>query len=255
MGRIRILGSGTSTGVPEIGCTCPVCTSVDARDNRLRTSSLVYTEDAVILIDCGPDFRQQMLRVSSFEKIDGVLITHEHYDHVGGLDDLRPFGRFADIPVYSDANTAAHLRARMPYCFVDKEYPGVPRISLEEVEVGKLFFINKTEVLPLQVMHGKLPILGYRIGKNLGYVTDMYTMPDESYELLKGIDVLIMNALRSEMHPTHQSISEALAATERIGAKETYFIHMSHHAGLHAAIEKILPPHVHFAYDGLDIEI
>ncbi|MDE5710141.1 MBL fold metallo-hydrolase [Bacteroides sp.] len=252
MGRFRILGSGTSTGVPEIGCTCPVCTSTDWRDNRLRTSSLVHTEDAVILIDCGPDFREQMLRMSSFEKIDGVLITHEHYDHVGGLDDLRPFGRLADIPVYSDAYTASHLRARMPYCFVDKVYPGVPRIYLEEVEAGKPFHINQTEVLPLQVMHGRLPILGYRIG-NLGYVTDMHTMPDESYERLRGVDVLIINALRFEPHFTHQSISEALVAVERVGAKETYLIHMSHHAGLHVDLEKRLPPHIHLAYDGLEV--
>lgn len=253
MGRIRILGSGTSTGVPEIGCTCPVCTSADARDNRLRASSLVHTEDAVILVDCGPDFRQQMLNVPSFEKIDGVLITHEHYDHVGGLDDLRPFCRFADIPIYSDVNTAAHLRARMPYCFVDKVYPGVPRINLEEVEAGRPFYINRTEILPLQVMHDKLPILGYRIGKKLGYITDMHTMPDESFERLRGVEVLIMNALRPEPHPTHQTVSEALVAAERIGAKETYFIHMSHHVGLHADIEKALPSHVHFAYDGLEI--
>lgn len=253
MGRLRILGSGTSTGVPEIGCTCPVCASTDRRDNRLRASSLVHTDDAVILIDCGPDFRQQMLRTSSFEKIDGVLITHVHYDHVGGLDDLRPFGRFADIPVYADAYTAANLRLRMPYCFVDKVYPGIPRIYLEEVEAGKPFRINQTEIVPLQVMHGKLPIVGYRIGKHLGYVTDMHTMPEESYERLRGVDVLVMNALRATPHPTHQSISEALTSAERIGAKETYFIHMSHHAGLHADIEKTLPPHMHFAYDGLEI--
>lgn len=145
--------------MPEIGCTCPVCTSTDPRDNRLRASSLLHTDDAVILIDCGPDFREQMLRASSFEKIDGVLVTHEHYDHVGGLDDLRPFGRFADIPIYSDAYTAAHLRARMPYCFVDKVYSGVPRIYLQEVEAGQVFHINRTEVLPLRVMHGRLPPL------------------------------------------------------------------------------------------------
>ena len=253
MGKLRILGSGTSTGVPEIGCTCPVCTSADARDSRLRASALVHTEDAVILLDCGPDFREQMLRLSSFEKIDGVLITHEHYDHVGGLDDLRPFGRFADIPIYSDAYTAAHLRSRMPYCFVTKVYPGVPRIYLEEVEAGKPFFIKRTKVTPLQVMHGRLPILGYRLGERLGYVTDMLTMPDESYELLRGVDVLVINALRLKPHPTHQSISEALVAAERIGAKETYFIHMSHQAGLHADLEKQLPPHMHFAYDGLEI--
>lgn len=121
--KLRILGSGTSTGVPEIGCKCEVCTSADPRDNRLRASSLLHTDDAVILIDCGPDFREQMLRTASFEKIDGVLITHEHYDHVGGLDDLRPFCRFGEIPIYSDGYTAAHLRARMPYCFLEHKYP------------------------------------------------------------------------------------------------------------------------------------
>lgn len=251
--NIKILGSGTSTGVPEIGCTCPVCTSTDPRDKRLRASSLVHTDDATILIDCGPDFREQMLRTSTFEKLDGVLITHEHYDHVGGLDDLRPFCRFGEIPIYSDAYTADHLRIRMPYCFVDKKYPGVPRIYLQEVEAGIPFYIHETEIIPLQVMHGRLPILGYRIGGRLGYITDMLTMPDASYEQLRGLDVLIVNALRTQSHPTHQSISEALATAERIGAKETYFIHMSHHAGLHAELSKQTPSYVHYAYDGLEI--
>lgn len=250
--KIRILGSGTSTGVPEIGCTCEVCTSADPRDNRLRTSVMVHTDDAVILIDCGPDFREQMLRTGTFEKIDGVLISHEHYDHVGGLDDLRPFSRLGEIPVFSDEYTANHLRLRMPYCFLEKKYPGVPQIFLQEVEPGKPFYINRTEIVPLQVMHGRLPILGYRIGKRLGYITDMLTMPEESYEQLHGLDVLIINALRIKPHPTHQSISEALEAARRIGARETYFIHMSHHAGLHAELEKQLPPHIHLAFDGME---
>ena len=252
--KLRILGSGTSTGVPEIGCKCPVCTSSDKRDNRLRTSALVYTDDARILIDCGPDFRGQVLRASFFEPIDGVLVTHEHYDHVGGLDDLRPYCRFNEIPVYANAYTAGHLRARMPYCFVDKVYPGVPRIYLQEVEAGIPFFINRTEILPLEVMHGKLPILGYRIGGRLGYVTDMLTMPEASYACLQGLDVLVINALRVKPHPTHQCIEEAIEAASRIGAKETYFIHMSHHAGLHAEISLKLPSHMHFAYDGLVVE-
>ena len=252
--KLRILGSGTSTGVPEIGCRCAVCTSTDARDNRLRTSALLETDDAVLLIDCGPDFREQMLRSSFFGKIDGVLLTHEHYDHVGGLDDLRPFCRLSEIPIYSDAYTAAHLRSRMPYCFVEHTYPGAPRIYLQEVEAGKPFFVKGTEVLPLQVMHGRLPILGYRIGKRLGYVTDMLTMPDESYDYLTGVDVLIMNALRVKPHPTHQSISEALEAVRRIGARESFLIHMSHGAGLHADMNRSLPPHVHVAYDGLIID-
>lgn len=250
---LRIVGSGTSTGVPEIGCTCPVCTSPDPRDHRLRASALWETEDARILIDCGPDFRQQMLGLP-FKKIDGVLITHEHYDHVGGLDDLRPFCRFGEVPIYAEAHTAERLRSRMPYCFMEHTYPGVPNIPLHEVEPGRPFFINHTEVLPIRVMHGRLPILGYRIG-SLGYITDMLTMPDQSYEQLSGIDVLVMNALRITGHSTHQILSEALIAAQRIGAKETYLIHMSHQIGLQAEIEKQLPPHVHFAFDGLEIEL
>lgn len=248
-----ILGSGTSTGVPEIGCTCEVCTSSDSRDHRLRASALLETEDARILIDCGPDFRQQMLELP-FRKIDGVLISHEHYDHVGGLDDLRPFCRFGEVPIYAEATTADRLRTRMPYCFTEHSYPGVPNIPLREVAPGRSFFINRTEILPLRVMHGRLPILGYRIGR-VGYITDMLTMPDESYEQLTGIDVLIINALRIATHSTHQMLSEALVAAQRVGAKETYLIHMSHHIGLQAEVEKLLPPHVHFAFDGLEIKL
>lgn len=252
--KLTVLGSGTSTVRPEIGCLCPVCTSANSKDKRLRTSVLLHTDDnATILIDCSPDFRTQMLRASVFEPIDGVLITHEHYDHVGGLDDLRPFSRLSEIPVYSDAYTASHLRARMPYCFMERTYPGVPHVCLKEVEANKPFYIKNTEILPFTVLHGHLPILGYRIDGRLGYAIDMLTMPDISYEQLRGLDVLFIDALRVQQSPTHQNISEALLAAERIGARETYFIHMSHHAGLHDEMDNQLPPHVHFAYDGMEI--
>lgn len=249
--KITILGSGTSTGVPEIGCTCPVCTSSDPRDHRLRASALIETDDTRILIDCGPDFRTQVLRLP-FKKIDGVLITHEHYDHVGGLDDLRPFCRFGEVPIYAEPHTAERLRTRMPYCFVDHSYPGVPNIPLQEIEENRTFLINHIPVTPLRVMHGRLPILGYRIG-NIGYITDMLTMPDVSYEQLRQLDVLVINVLRIAPHPTHQNLAEALDTARRIGAKETYFIHMSHHIGLQAEVETQLPPHVYFASDGLEI--
>lgn len=259
MMKITILGSGTSTGVPEVGCTCPVCRSRDPRDKRSRCSGLVDVDGVRILIDCGPDFREQMLRLDDFGPIDAVLVTHEHYDHVGGLDDLRPYCRFKDVPVYAEAYMAQRLRERIPYCFFENLYPGVPRITLNEVTPDEPFFVTnaegkRVEVLPIRVMHGKLPILGYRIGK-MAWITDMLTMLESEYALLKGLDVLVMNALRPQPHMSHQSLEEALENVKRIAPRETWFVHMSHHIGLHADAEKLLPPHVHFATDGLVINL
>lgn len=251
--RLTFLGTGTSKGIPEIGCTCPVCLSTDQRDKRLRVSALIETDDTRILIDCGPDFREQMLRVP-FKRIDGVLLTHEHYDHTGGIDDLRPFCRFGDIDIFSDRLTVAHLRERLPYFFREVLYPGVPVLHFHVIEPYVPFNIKEIEVMPLQVTHGKLPILGFRIGR-LGFITDMTGAPEETLGQLRGVDVLIISALRYQKHGTHQTIDEAIAVARALGAKETYLIHMNHEAGLHADTEAQLPEHIHLSYDGLTIEL
>lgn len=262
MMKITILGTGTSTGVPQIGCRCRVCTSTDPRDRRLRCSSLIEVDDATapegvrrILIDCGPDFREQMLG-TDFQRLDAILITHEHYDHVGGLDDLRPFSIFGDVVVYAEHFCAEHLRQRIPYCFTpkDRRYPGVPSIDLEEIEPHQTLRIGGVEVMPLRVMHGKLPILGFRIG-DFAYITDMKSMPDEDVAMLQGVQTMILNGLRHEQHMTHQTIEEAIEFTHRIGSPETWLIHMSHHILPHAEEEQQLPNHVHLAYDGEVLEL
>lgn len=251
--RVRFLGTGTSTGVPEIGCQCDVCKSADKRDNRLRASVIVYTKGKAILIDCGPDFRQQMSDVD-FLPIDALLITHEHYDHVGGIDDLRPFCKFDDINIYLEQYVAEALRLRIPYCFTEDKYPGVPIISLNEIGSEPFFVGGGIKVVPIKLMHGMLPIVGYRIG-NFAYLTDLKTIPDEEYHKLEGLDVLVMNALRIREHVSHQNLEQALEKIKRIAPKRTYLIHMSHHIGLHADVEKELPENVFLSFDGLELDI
>lgn len=253
--RITILGSGTSCGVPQIGCTCAVCTSQDPRDKRLRCSSLVEVRGKRILIDCSPDFRQQMLGID-FKPLDAVLITHEHYDHVGGLDDLRPYSIFGDVDVYAEKFCADHLMERIPYCFTPKgkRYPGVPAINLIEMEPHVPIKVGEdVEVIPIRVMHGKLPIVGFRI-ENFAYITDMKTIPDEELPYLQGVEYMIVNGLRHKEHPSHQSIEDAIAFSRQLGVKETWLVHMSHHIKPHAIEEKNLPAGIHLAYDGEVIE-
>lgn len=251
--KIVFLGTGTSTGVPEIGCQCPVCTSKDKRDWRLRCSSFITTDTGVrLLIDCGPDFRWQVIR-NHIYRLDAVLVTHEHYDHVGGLDDLRPFCAHGEVDVFAEQNVADALKIRLPYVFAENRYPGVPKINLHMLSLAP-FKIKDETIIPIRVMHGQLPIVGFRIGR-MAYLTDVKTIPESEFSKLYGLDLLVINALRLDSkHPTHAGLNEALAYIERISPKEAYLIHESHKIGLHAEVEKLLPPHVHLAYDNLQVE-
>jgi len=243
------LGSGTSTGVPQIGCKCNTCMSADSKDKRLRASVLITEGNNRILIDCGPDLRQQLLK-NNVDSLTAILLTHDHYDHVGGLDDVRPLG---ETQLYAEKRVLSVIRRNMPYCFVDEKYPGVPLIQLHEITEND-FFIGDLMIQPIRVMHAKLPILGFRIGQ-VAYLTDIKTLEDRSIERLQGLDILVMSALRINKHISHLSLEEALEIAVKIGAHKTYFTHMSHDMGLHEVINKQLPPNIQLAYDGLKLSI
>lgn len=255
--KLRFLGTGTSTGNPEIGCHCEVCRSQDPKDNRLRASVLIQSHGKNILIDCGPDFRMQMLETLKYQpqinRLDAVLLSHEHYDHVGGIDDLRPFCKHAAVNIYGESSLTATIKERMPYAFGENKYPGTPSINLHAIDLNP-FVVEGIEIKPIRIMHAKLPIMGYRIGA-LAYLTDVKTIPEESFALLENLDVLIIDALRPQAHISHQTIDEALAHIERIKPQKAYLIHMSHDFGLHALMEKRMPQNVFVAYDGLELTI
>ena len=240
--------------MPELGCKCEVCTSADPRDARLRCSALLTVGDTNILIDCGPDFRAQMLR-ADVARLDALVLTHKHYDHTAGIDDLRPYSSFKTFPIYANDDTASQVRSMFPYCFSNVKYPGVANVELHSIEDMKPFSVGGIDIVPIRVFHGNLPIVGYRFGK-LAYITDMSRIEPAELEKLKGVEVLVVNALRfAKPHPTHQTVLEALRIVDYLSPRETYFTHMMHHIGLHAKIEKCLPKSVHFAYDGLEVEV
>lgn len=255
--KLTFLGTGTSCGVPVLGCNCGVCQSKDAKDKRLRCAAMLETSSTRLLIDCGPDFRQQMMG-RPFKKIDGVLVTHAHYDHVGGLDDVRPYCKLGDIDVYANETAIGSMRQMMPYCFPPRGtemYPGVPKIQMHTVAAGTRFTIGDIEVMPVNVMHDQLPILGYRFG-NFAYITDIKTIDFAGIELLQGVHTLVVSALRFEKaHHSHFLVDDAIDFAARVGARQVYLTHVCHDMGCHEEADKKLPTHVHIAFDNEVIEL
>ncbi len=251
--RLTFLGTGTSCGVPTIGCQCRTCQSTNAKDKRLRCSALIESEQTQLLIDCGPDFRQQAMSLP-FRRIDGILITHAHYDHMGGMDDIRPYCQFGEINVYADPIARKGLLQMLPYCFAEHRYPGVPASQLHEIHKHEPFRIGDLDIMPIEVMHHDLPILGYRIGR-LTYITDMKTINDEELPYIEGTEMLVVNALRQRPHHSHQTLDDAIKFARLVGAKQTFLIHSSHDIGLHDEVNASLPPDIQLAYDGQRVEI
>jgi len=253
--KVTFLGTGTSQGVPVIGCDCAVCLSENARDRRLRSSILVSTDDTNLVIDCGPDFRQQMI-LSGIAHLDAVLLTHEHNDHIIGMDDVRPFNFRSrkNMPVYATASVQADLLTRFAYIFAKDPYPGAPRLELNTIDKSTPFQIKDMEVRPVEVMHGKMPVLGFRFG-NFTYITDAKTITDKEFSKLEGTETLVLNALHHRTHHAHLNLEEALEWVERIAPKKAYLLHISHLMGKHDEINPQLPENVELAYDGLILEV
>ena len=252
--KITFLGTGTSQGVPVIACECYVCKSNDYKDNRLRSSILIEAENNTFVIDTGPDFRQQMLR-ANIKKLDAVLLTHSHKDHVAGLDDVRAYNFVLQKPidVFCSQQVLKHIKNEFPYAFAEDKYPGVPEIDLHCIE-NKKFEINKTKIIPIQLMHYKLPIFGYRFG-DFTYITDANFISEDEKAKIKGTKILAINALRKTPHISHFTLEEALEIIAELKPEKAYLTHISHQMGLHAEEEKNLPENVFFAYDGLEIEV
>ncbi len=252
--KVTFLGTGTSQGVPVIGCSCEVCTSLDYRDKRLRTSIAVSITDKTFIIDTGPDFRQQMLR-ERIQRIDAVIFTHAHRDHTAGLDDVRAYNfmQQMDMPVYGRQDVLDQLKIEFAYAFADVYYPGIPRLALNRIDDSP-FSIGDIFITPLPVMHLKLPVLGFRIG-DFSYITDANFIPDHTIAKLKGTKTLVLNALQREPHISHFNLSEAVEIVKQLKPERTFFTHISHKLGTHRKVSEELPEGIELAYDGLQLTI
>ena len=253
---VTFLGTGTSSGVPMIGCTCEVCRSLDHRDQRLRVSVHLQVNGHSLVIDSGPDFRQQMLR-ARITHLDALLFTHEHKDHTAGLDDIRAFNfrQQTDMPVFGEPRVLKQLQQEFSYIFAEHKYPGVPRVRLHPIERDDApFDVLGTSVQPLRAMHHKLPVLGFRIG-GFCYLTDANHIGLETRELLRDADVIVLNALRHEQHISHFTLAQAINVLEEAQPKRAYLTHISHQLGRHQAVEATLPPWIRLAYDGLKVVV
>ena len=252
--KITFLGTGTSQGIPVINCNHPVCFSKDKKDNRLRTSIALEWDNYRYIVDCGPDFRYQMLR-AKINKIDGILFTHEHADHTSGLDDIRPFSfQMGAVPIFAQHRVIENLTKRFDYIFVEaNKYPGAPSVVVNEID-DKPFYLNNLKVTPIQVLHNKLPVVGFKFEK-VAYLTDVKTIDENELQKLLNLDVLIINALRIKPHKSHLNLEEALVIVEKLQPKKAYLTHISHLMGFHAVVEKSLPKNVFLAYDQLEIEV
>jgi phosphoribosyl 1,2-cyclic phosphate phosphodiesterase len=251
--KVTFLGTGTSQGVPVIACECPVCRSVDFRDNRLRTSVLIETDNNTILIDSGPDFRQQMLR-EKVKKLDAILYTHEHKDHIAGLDDVRAFNFLLQKPIdlYLEDRVLEALKREFAYIFAEYKYPGIPQI-IPHIIQNEEFSINDQKIIPIQTFHYKLPVFGFRIG-DFTYITDANYIPEKEKEKIVGSQHIVINALRKQKHISHFTLNEAVRLINEFSPRRGYIVHIGHQMGLHEEISAELPPNILLAYDGLTVE-
>ncbi|WP_080055334.1 MBL fold metallo-hydrolase [Spirosoma aerolatum] len=251
---ITLLGTGTSSGVPLIGCQCDVCRSVDFRDKRLRTSVHIAVNGRSFVIDTGPDFRQQVLRLN-LQQLDAVLFTHEHKDHTAGLDEIRAynFRSGQDIPVYGRPTVLAQLQREFAYIFAEHKYPGTPHVQLHEIQ-NEPFDLFDVRVIPIEVMHHKLPVYGFRIG-DFTYLTDLNYISDDELKKVYGTRILVVDALQRQAHISHFTLDQAIALAQRVNADRTYFVHISHKLGMHNEVEKELPANIRLGYDGLQIKL